>query len=654
LLASLSDDRVWFSILVAFVVGGLWLLLGTWATRRVGLLDRDAPLGETVAVGLGSGLLVFAACWGAVASGGRSAFTPIAATLVVAVILALRSPRSTEADRSGADARPRFSRFHAAIVAAFFVGTVGLAFGATMAPSPRDGVQPVEHRDQAFYSGLAASLNLNGTESIAYPSGFDSIPGFPSQNWFHWGELWLAAAMIRVFGIDPVLARHYVVLPLLLLAAASLTGTLVRRMAGTSSRPAFLFGAAAILLLSPLPVLPGSLSGWWAVGLLFGITQYGLAVISALLSLYIVAILDMRRSTPALRLFIGAVVASMLPAHLVVAVLAVVGAGGVFFVGGIAALLGRPRPPMTSGWWYSTVATVFAVALVTAIWGYLTGHGLSGVGISSTVTPFNHAWVDAVIAPVLAGGAFLATPFAWLVTRRGSPATASVFLGTVVLVVSGAIAWGARLADFDMFHVFFAGIAVFATPVTAVGVWTLVGYVRQKGGPRLATAVLVLCIVQLELGVVPALARMQQFGPGPYYQPIPLTILAAIKTLPADAKLAYSCRTDEEEAFWNPALVSVYAHTGRRVVPMCFESDVFSSMIGADPSIRGENPFFKWAPQRSLFLDELTNPPASSIAAFLRSNGINYVYADAAHPNSLVPEAVLIATQGGVVVLRNP
>jgi hypothetical protein len=444
------------------------------------------------------------------------------------------------------------------------------------------------------------------------------------------------------------------VLPLLLLAAASLTGTLVRRMAGTPSRLAFLFGAASSLLLSPLPVLSGALSGWWAVGLLFGITQYGLAVVSALLGLYVVAILNRRGSIPALRVFIAAVLASMLPAHLVVAVLAVVGAGGVFFVRGMAALLSRRRPPVTSGWWYSTIATIFAVALVTAVWGYLTGHGLNGVGISLTVTPFNRAWVDAVIAPLLAGGAFLAIPFAWLVTRRRSPTTASVFLGTAVLVVSGAIAWGARLADFDTFHVFFAGIAVFATPVAAVAVWTLIGYVRQHGGPRLATAALVLSIVQVELGVIPAVARMQQFGPGPNYPPIPLAALTAIRNLPTDAKLAYSCRQDEEEAFWNPALVSIYAHTGRRLVPMCFEADVFSAMIGNDPLIQGENPFFRWAPQRSLFRDACTYPSGSSIATFLRDHGIGYVYADAMHPNSLVPEAVEIASYGSVVVLQVP
>ena len=87
---------------------------------------------------------------------------------------------------------------------------------------------------------------------------------------------------------------------------------------------------------------------------------------------------------------------------------------------------------------------------------------------------------------------------------------------------------------------------------------------------------------------------------------------------------------------------------------MCFESDVFSAMIGADPLIQRENPFFTWAPQRSLFRDAFTNPSGSSIATFLKDHGIGYVYADAMHPNSLVPEAVEIARYGRVVVLRNP
>jgi hypothetical protein len=38
----------------------------------------------------------------------------------------------------------------------------------------------------------------------------------------------------------------------------------------------------------------------------------------------------------------------------------------------------------------------------------------------------------------------------------------------------------------------------------------------------------------------------------------------------------------------------------------------------------------------------------------LKYHGIGYVYADAMHPNSLVPEAVEIARYGRVVVLRNP
>jgi len=57
--------------------------------RLVGLLERDAPAGETLGVGLGSGLLVLASWWAAVASGGRSSFTPVAVGFAIAVALAL-------------------------------------------------------------------------------------------------------------------------------------------------------------------------------------------------------------------------------------------------------------------------------------------------------------------------------------------------------------------------------------------------------------------------------------------------------------------------------------------------------------------------------------------------------------------------------------
>jgi hypothetical protein len=179
-------------------------------------------------------------------------------------------------------------------------------------------------------------------------------------------------------------------------------------------------------------------------------------------------------------------------------------------------------------------------------------------------------------------------------------------------------------------------------------VWTRL---RSSGRLRLAASLMVFSVVQLELGAIPAMTRLQLFG-STTYPPIPLDVLAVIETLPPDAKLAYSCRQDEEFAFSTPALVSIYAHTGRRVVPMCYELDFWSPMIGAHPGNRPENPFFKYIPQHELFTDRTTFPSLSSIAAFLEAHGIGYIYADAEHPNSLVPSAHLIASHGNVVILR--
>ena len=60
------------------------------------------------------------------------------------------------------------------------------------------------------------------------PAGFSGLDGLPTQTWYHWGEMWLEAAVISVFGTATLAARHLIVLPLLVLAAASLTGTVVR------------------------------------------------------------------------------------------------------------------------------------------------------------------------------------------------------------------------------------------------------------------------------------------------------------------------------------------------------------------------------------------------------------------------------------------
>ena len=79
-------------------------------------------------------------------------------------------------------------------------------------------------------------------------------------------------------------------LPLLLLAAAALTGTLVRRLTGSTSRGAFLFGFVACLFLAPIPLIAGPHFSSWAVGLIFGITLYGLAAVAVLLAMYGLAV----------------------------------------------------------------------------------------------------------------------------------------------------------------------------------------------------------------------------------------------------------------------------------------------------------------------------------------------------------------------------
>src|SRR4051794_17132130 len=67
-----AEGAVWQSICLTLIFGGFCLTFGVGIARLVGLLRGDAPAGEKLGVGLGSGLLVLSAWWAAVASGGRS------------------------------------------------------------------------------------------------------------------------------------------------------------------------------------------------------------------------------------------------------------------------------------------------------------------------------------------------------------------------------------------------------------------------------------------------------------------------------------------------------------------------------------------------------------------------------------------------------
>jgi hypothetical protein len=667
---TIANGEVWLAIGLALLLGGLCWVLGTWVARTVGLLQPNAPAGEILGVGLGSGLMVLAAWWAAIWSGGKSSFTPMAVGFVIAIALGLvRSVRGSpsaqmvvvsdvsQAARRDVTARhllPRRSVRLTAVAGGMFVIAVALLYGSTLAPSPRDGVQPVEFTDEAFYSILGRDLSTSGTETNLSPSGFSDLPDYPSQTWYHWGELWLGSAVISLLGVAPVAARHFVVLPLVLLAAAALTGTLVRRVTVTTSRVAYLFGFIACLFLAPVPFLPIPYFSGSNVGLIFGITTYGLGAVAVLLGLYSLVVISTRKPTWELAAFVGSAVAFILPAHIAFALLAVAGVGTVLARRVLqTAIATRRLPVVPLSWRHAFIA--IGVSVVAAVaWGLLTGHSQGGgSGSMPVVSPFNQSWRDYVAITVLGGGVFFSIVVGWFIARTKAGVQADLYLGTIALLVAGAVLWGARLGEFTMFHAFFGGIAVFATPATAIGVRAVWERLRTSNHRLLAASLIVLCALQLDLGLVNSVFRLQSFGPHDH-APTPVDILAAIKDLPTNTKLAYACSQSEEIGFATPGLLSIDAHTGRRVVPMCFATELLTSLVGAAPSAQAPSLFFQGAPQLRLYPTAEAKPSSGDVIEFLKGHGINYIYADASHPNTLVNDAVLIASSGGAEILRIP
>ena len=82
----------------------------------------------------------------------------------------------------------------------------------------------------------------------------------------------------------------------------------------------------------------------------------------------------------------------------------------------------------------------------------------------------------------------------------------------------------------------------------------------------------------------------------------------------------------------------------------------YSPVSAWRPAVRPPSPRTELAaaPQRALYPDADAHPSTESVTSFLRDNGIEYIYADALHPNSLVPGAVPVATSGDTQVLRIP
>ena len=60
------------------------------------------------------------------------------------------------------------------------------------------------------------------------------------------------------------------------------------------------------------------------------------------------------------------------------------------------------------------------------------------------------------------------------------------------------------------------------------------------------------------------------------------------------------------------------------------------------------------APQHVLYPNATAHPSSAAVAAFLKDHGIDYIFADALHPNTLVANAVPMARVGAFQVLRIP
>jgi hypothetical protein len=245
-----------------------------------------------------------------------------------------------------------------------------------------------------------------------------------------------------------------------------------------------------------------------------------------------------------------------------------------------------------------------------------------------------------------------AIPLVWFLARRDARFIADLCFGTTALVVAGAFVWGWRLPAFNMFYFFFGGIAVFATPVAAIAVWWLLERWRAAQHRQWIIIAAVLCLLQLEVGLVLGVTRLQ--GRSEVSEPIPIAVLDAIAHLPHDAKLAYACQELEEISFVNSKLLGIDAHTDRRIVPMCFEADVNGPLLGAEVATTVADAGFASAPQASLYPDSIARPSQAAVSAFLKANGIDYIYADDAHPNTLVPNAESVIASAGFEVLRLP
>ena len=204
-------------------------------------------------------MLVLASWWAAVASGGRSSFTPVA--IGFACSLVARCGHAGAGATALTMRMPEHPGSPDSSTSALMGGSV-VVIARARAASARS----TRPRGRATASSLSSSMTRLTTQSSARtsrgqghetaysPSGFTD-PGLPSRPGTTGGNCGSVGGHHGLRHL-PVAARHFVVLPLLLLAAATLTGTLVRQITGATARSAFFFGFLACLVPGAGPFHP--------------------------------------------------------------------------------------------------------------------------------------------------------------------------------------------------------------------------------------------------------------------------------------------------------------------------------------------------------------------------------------------------------------
>lgn len=642
--AAAADVRVWIAL--ALAVGAIAILvpLGVLASRRVGILSAESDRLETFSLGLSVALVAFAAVWAAIASAGASVFAPSAVTVVAAIAIAPGRPTL----------RPRLDRpsVTAALWVVAFIVAIGFLYAATIAPSPRYGLQPIEFFDTGYYAVLGADLAETGRESIYSPAGFDQVSGVPPQTWYHWGELWLAASVIALTDISPLHARHLVVLPILLLAVASTVGSAVRHVVSRQSTEYVLLAAGAALFLAPIPVLHDPDIEWFARALVISITQYGLAVVVIAIAAH--ATVRHTAPTPTNRLLAAALGAAFMASHIGLAVTAL-GAASILtllyvvhgvWLAGPRRVAFRTSLAQTQLVWLAMIGSAS-----TLVWGWGTGHGLGGLAPIEGIAPFDAAWARAIMETVVGAGVILAVPLAWLVTGNRTEGLHRLLVGAVLSVALGAAAWGVMVADLNSFHLFFGSIVTILTPAVAIASVALLHRLRARRRAALASVVLACVLGQTVIAALIAGLQLRGFGPLPY-TPTPVAALEALRSLPPGSKAAYGCNPLENFAPWDASLVSLDAHTGVRMVPMCFMADRPRRILGRELDASIESPYFAIAPQRELYPELGASPSSEAVRSFLLANGVAYLFVDTAHPHLLVPDALPVFVDDGVGIYQ--